>query len=303
MGEGGPAGEGGVVDLGGVEGGEGNRVGWMLEGEEGSWSVGRESGKNTTGWRGETGEGGACLVGEEDWGAACLVGEEGEREAGLVGEDGEGRETGGEGAKRAGGQEDEIGSEDRQGAAESDVGDVSTSGGEETGKEVMGNVSAEGEGENWSELTGAHGGRSSLAVNGWLSFEEWEQGGLEADAASGPAAAAVSGASREAVSVGEASLSDFGTLAHDACLVGEAGSSGRADGIFSSANDGEIGTVWGPGQQRAVSWRVSLSRAVFMMTDTPAVALLCFGAVLKCVFSLPVTSIFMLFSMTASSES
>ena len=38
-----------------------------------------------------------------------------------------------------------------------------------------------------------------------------------------------------------------------------------------------------------------------MMTDTPAVVLLCFGAVLKCVFSLPVTSIFMLFSTTASS--
>lgn len=38
-----------------------------------------------------------------------------------------------------------------------------------------------------------------------------------------------------------------------------------------------------------------------MMTFTPAVVVLCFGAVLKCVFSLPVTSIFMLFSMTASS--
>lgn len=38
-----------------------------------------------------------------------------------------------------------------------------------------------------------------------------------------------------------------------------------------------------------------------MMTDTPAVVLLCLGAVLKCVFSLPVTSIFMLFPMTASS--
>lgn len=38
-----------------------------------------------------------------------------------------------------------------------------------------------------------------------------------------------------------------------------------------------------------------------MMTDTPAVVLSCLGAVLKCVFSLPVTSIFMLFPMTASS--
>lgn len=37
-----------------------------------------------------------------------------------------------------------------------------------------------------------------------------------------------------------------------------------------------------------------------MMTDTPAAVLLCLGAVLKCVFSLPVTSIFM-FSVTASS--
>ena len=38
-----------------------------------------------------------------------------------------------------------------------------------------------------------------------------------------------------------------------------------------------------------------------MMTDTPAVVLSCLGAVLKCVFSLPVTSIFMLFPVTASS--
>lgn len=38
-----------------------------------------------------------------------------------------------------------------------------------------------------------------------------------------------------------------------------------------------------------------------MMTDTPAVELLCLGAVLKCVLSLPVTSIFMLFPITTSS--
>lgn len=38
-----------------------------------------------------------------------------------------------------------------------------------------------------------------------------------------------------------------------------------------------------------------------MMTATPAVVLLCLGAVLKCVCSLPVTSIFILFSITASS--
>lgn len=38
-----------------------------------------------------------------------------------------------------------------------------------------------------------------------------------------------------------------------------------------------------------------------MMTDTPAVELLCLGAVLKCVLSLPVTSIFMLFPIMTSS--
>lgn len=58
-----------------MEGGEGNRVGWMEEGEGGSCFVGEESGKNTAGWMGETGEG-----------ETCLVGEEGVREAGSVGE-------------------------------------------------------------------------------------------------------------------------------------------------------------------------------------------------------------------------
>lgn len=38
-----------------------------------------------------------------------------------------------------------------------------------------------------------------------------------------------------------------------------------------------------------------------MMTDTPAVVSLCLGSVLKCVFSLPVTAIIMLFSKNASS--
>lgn len=38
-----------------------------------------------------------------------------------------------------------------------------------------------------------------------------------------------------------------------------------------------------------------------MMTATPAVVLLCLGAVLKCVCSLPVTSTFILFSITTSS--
>lgn len=58
MGEGGQKGEGGVVDLRGVEGGEGNKVGWIGEGEERSHFVGDERGNNTTGWIGET-------VGEE----------------------------------------------------------------------------------------------------------------------------------------------------------------------------------------------------------------------------------------------
>lgn len=38
-----------------------------------------------------------------------------------------------------------------------------------------------------------------------------------------------------------------------------------------------------------------------MMTDTPAAVLLGLGSVLKCVFSLPDTSVFMLFSKSASS--
>lgn len=89
-------GEGGVVDLGGVEGGEGNRVGWMGDGEDGSCLVGEERGKNTTGCMGETGVGEACFVGEKDGDVvslvgegegAGLVGEEGERKAGLVGDE------------------------------------------------------------------------------------------------------------------------------------------------------------------------------------------------------------------------
>lgn len=46
--------QGGVWDVGGVEGGEGNRVGWM---GGGSRPVGGVGGKNTRGWMGETGEG------------------------------------------------------------------------------------------------------------------------------------------------------------------------------------------------------------------------------------------------------
>lgn len=133
------------MDRGGVEGGEGNRVGWMGEPGEGSCLVGEERGKNTTGLMGETGEGEACFVGEEVGDVASLAGEEegaglvGEEEVwdGLVGDDGEGQESGVEGV-----------STDKQGAADGDVGDVLISGGAGTGKEVMvGSVSAEGEGE------------------------------------------------------------------------------------------------------------------------------------------------------------
>lgn len=46
--------------MGGVDGGDGNRVGRMGGGEGGSRMVGDEGGKNTTGLMGETGEGEAC---------------------------------------------------------------------------------------------------------------------------------------------------------------------------------------------------------------------------------------------------
>lgn len=72
--------QGGVWDVGGVEGGEGNRVGWM---EGGSRAVGGDGGKNTSGWRGETGEGGdgfeAGLL--REWGGMGLW-------SGLDGDDG-----------------------------------------------------------------------------------------------------------------------------------------------------------------------------------------------------------------------
>lgn len=61
---------------------------------------------------------------------------------------GEGREMGAEGAmhvRTAGGHEGEVDSKDEQGAA---VGEVSICGGEEISKELMGQVSTEGEGEN-----------------------------------------------------------------------------------------------------------------------------------------------------------
>lgn len=47
---------------------------------------------------------------------------------------------------------------------------------------------------------------------------------------------------------GEASLLDFGTLAH-----GDANWPGRADGILVPSEVGERGTACGPGQQRPVS--------------------------------------------------
>lgn len=47
-------------DVGGVDGGEGNRVGRMGGGEGGSRTVGDEGGKNTSALMGETGEGEAC---------------------------------------------------------------------------------------------------------------------------------------------------------------------------------------------------------------------------------------------------
>lgn len=182
---GGELGEGGVVDLGGVEGGEGNRVG-LGDGGEGACLFGEEQGKNKTGLMGETGDGEACFVGEEDWDVvslvgeeeeASLVGEEGERGAGLggekeiwaglVGDEGEGQERGVEGvvqAERAGGPEGERVCGYEQGTAEGDVGDVLISGGEKTGKEVAGKLSVEGEGEKLSELTGAEGRKRTLSV-------------------------------------------------------------------------------------------------------------------------------------------
>ena len=64
------------------------------------------------------------------------------------------------------------------------------------------------------------------------------------DGASGPAVSEVLGASGEAV------LVDFGKVADDACLVGEAGLSRRIDGTFLPS---ELGTVCCPEQRRMVS--------------------------------------------------
>lgn len=87
-------------DVGGVDGGEGNRVGRMGGGEGGSRTAGDEGGKNTTGLTGESGEGEACFeagldgddVQERDLGDAALV-----KPAGGVGGVGVSRDTQGAG--------------------------------------------------------------------------------------------------------------------------------------------------------------------------------------------------------------
>lgn len=80
------------------------------------------------------------------------------------------------------------------------------------------------------------------------------------DVASGTPFPVVLGVSGGAVLVG--------TLAHEACLVGEAGpdvfgEAAGGDRSFCPGDKCERGTVWGPGQRWLVSWIVSLSRAVF----------------------------------------
>lgn len=73
------------------------------------------------------------------------------------------------------------------------------------------------------------------------------------------------------VLLGDARVAGFGSLERDARLFGEAGPdfageaglTGRANGAFLPSDGGGEETVWGPGRRRVVSWRVSLSRAVF----------------------------------------
>lgn len=67
LGDGGPVGEGGS-DLGGVEGGEGNKVAWAWVGE------GRACGKKMTGCTGETGEGEHNTAGDTSLVGAASVG-------------------------------------------------------------------------------------------------------------------------------------------------------------------------------------------------------------------------------------
>lgn len=221
---------------------------------------------------GEMGKGEASVVGEEGWAAASLAGEEKEREAGLLGEedgpgglegdDGEGQEIGVEGdvqVKRPGALDGEGVPTGKQGGAEGDVGDVFISGEDEAIKEATGEPSAEG--ENWAELIGAQGARWSSAANGLFLFWKREQGELEVAAASGTAVPII--ASGGTVFVGG---TDFGALARDAFFVGEV-----APDFISEAMRGggfllvgfEHGTVWRPEHRWAVSWMLSLSRAVF----------------------------------------
>lgn len=119
-----------MLDLGGVEGGEGNSMGWMEEGDGGSCLVGEQRGKNTTGLKGETGEKEAWLVGEEDGDISLvggsLSGHGGGGEAGLEGES-EGRE--GDSVGEGGGKGGSFGVEDGVGEADfEEEGDVDLAG-------------------------------------------------------------------------------------------------------------------------------------------------------------------------------
>lgn len=76
-------------------------------------------------------------------------------------------------------------------------------------------------------------------------------GAVEEDALLGVTVLVVSGASRSA---------GWGSLVGDA-VVGVAGVTRGADAW--RADGGGCGAVWGAGQRRVASWRLSLSRAVF----------------------------------------
>lgn len=109
-----------------MEGGEGNRVGWMEDGEGGACFVGDESGNKMMGWKGETGEG-----------------------DGLLGDGGEGHEAGG-------GSEGEKGSKDEQGAAKREGGCFSE------GKQMGDNCSKHGGAEGGRSGSAADGGLFGL---------------------------------------------------------------------------------------------------------------------------------------------
>lgn len=128
----------GVWDVGGVDGGEGNRMGRMGGDKGASRMVGDKGGKNTTGWMGETGEGETCFK-------AGLLGELGEMElrSGLGGDDVQEWDVGDVAfVNPAGGTGGVVVSSDTHGAGE--------------GVFVLGcKISAEG------EPTGAGGGKST----------------------------------------------------------------------------------------------------------------------------------------------